>query len=166
VATSTISISNIPATAFIGNTFVPALDYPGDGATSVTSSTPDKCTVSGGTVAFLHKGTCTLVAHAAATAAWDAATGAPQSFVITKHETTISIANIPASASVGGSFTPVFDYAGNGATHVRSETLSVCKVNGGVVKFVGAGTCTLTARATPSGTYEEAIGLPQSFIVQ
>jgi hypothetical protein len=39
-------------------------------------------------------------------------------------------------------------------------------VNGGVVKFVGAGTCTLTARATPSGTYEEAIGLPQTFIVQ
>ena len=165
VATNAISINNIPASAFLGNGFVPAFDYAGDGATSVTSSTPDKCTVSGGTVTFLTKGTCTLVAHAAATAAWDAAIGEPQSFVITKHTTTISIANIPATATDGGSFTPAFAYSGNGSTHVRSETNSVCKVNGGNVKFVGAGTCTLTAWASASGSYEPAEGLPQSFVV-
>lgn len=166
VAANTITISNIPAQPFINGSFVPSFAYGGDGATSVTSSTLDKCVVSGGTVTFIRKGTCTLVAHATATANFDAATGAPQSFEIGKQPVTISITNIPVSAFNGGSFTPAFAYAGDGTTHVKSETTSACKVNGGVVKFVGAGTCTLVPSATPNGDYDAALGAAQSFIVQ
>jgi endonuclease G len=166
VAANTISISNVPAQPFIGGSFVPAFSYAGNGVTSVTSLTPDKCTVSGGTVSFVRKGTCTLVAHASATALFDAASGPPQSMEIGKQPATISISNIPASAAEGGSFVPVFAYGGDGTTHVKSETKDVCKVNGGTVKFVGAGMCILTANATPSGNYEAATGLPQSFLVQ
>jgi DNA/RNA endonuclease G (NUC1) len=167
VDSGAISISNIPSPASIGDSFVPGFDYAGDGATSVTSSTPSVCAVSGNVVTFLKLGTCTLVAHAAGTATFDPATGPAQSFEITKRVTTISIANIPADAVSGGSFTPVFDYAGNGQTHLRSETPSVCKIHGdSSVRFVGSGICSVSAWATPSGTYQRADGPLQSFVVQ
>ena len=87
VAANTISISNIPALASTGTTFVPVFDYAGDGAPFVTSSTTKECTVSGGVVSFLKKGTCTLVAHAAAGANFDAVNGAAQSFEVDKDKT-------------------------------------------------------------------------------
>jgi DNA/RNA endonuclease G (NUC1)/methionine-rich copper-binding protein CopC len=165
VAAATISISNIPAAASVGGSFAPAYAYAGDGATSVTSATPLRCTVSGGTVSFVSKGTCRLVAHAAGTANFDPATGSPQSFSIDKQTTTVSINNIPAGATNDGSFTPTFAYTGDGTTHVRSETPDVCRVNAGLVKFVRGGTCTLVARASASDQYYPAEGSPQSFVV-
>ncbi|MEO8683187.1 MAG: thrombospondin type 3 repeat-containing protein, partial [Vicinamibacterales bacterium] len=165
VAAATISISNLPASGFVGGSFVPAYVYAGDGATSVTSSTPEKCTVSGGIVTFVKKGTCVLVAHAAGTANFDPATGGGQWIPIVKQTTTISISNIPAGAVTGGMLTPVFAYSGDGMTHARSETPAVCRAHDGVVKFVGAGTCTLVASASASGVYERTVGSPQSFVV-
>ena len=80
---------------------------------------------------------------------------------------TIIITNIPATAVVGGSFTPVIAYTGDGATHLRSETPAVCYVDGDTrVIFVGAGTCTVSAWATPNGSYARVDGPFQSFIVQ
>jgi endonuclease G len=86
VKANTVSISNIPATAFEDESFVPAFAYAGDGAVSATSTTTKQCTVSGGIVNFHKKGTCTLIPHAAATATFDAAAGPPQSFVIEKDK--------------------------------------------------------------------------------
>jgi endonuclease G, mitochondrial len=166
VASGTISINNIPAQPRVGDAFVPAFNYAGDGATSVTSSTPTRCSVSGGTVTFLKAGTCTLVAHAAATANFAAATGPAQSFAITKRTATISITNIPADADLGESFTPIVAYTGDGTTHVRSETQLVCRVQGDTVRFVGVGTCRLVAWATPTDTFLKAEGEPQSFAVR
>jgi endonuclease G len=78
----------------------------------------------------------------------------------------ISIANLPASAKVGGSFTPSYLYDGDGITHLRSETPAVCKVKADdTVEFVGAGTCTLVSRATPTGSVNAAVGPSQSFEV-
>jgi hypothetical protein len=65
-ATPTIGIANLPANAVYGGSFIPALAYTGDGATSVTSGTPSTCAVSGGVVSFVAVGTCTLAAHASA----------------------------------------------------------------------------------------------------
>ena len=62
-----------------------------------------------------------------------------------KPNPTILITNIPADAVVGGSFTPVIAYTGDGTTHLRSLTPSVCQVHGDTsVIFVGAGTCTVS----------------------
>jgi hypothetical protein len=166
VAANAISISNIPANAFVGGSFVPAFNYAGDGATSVTSATPARCTVSGGTVTFIHRGNCILVAHAAGTATFDASDGSPQTFVIGRRTATISITNIPAAAINGGRFTPVIAYSGDGATHVRSTTPAVCRVTeSGNVRFVGGGTCTLIPRASGTPLYDRVIGSPQSFTV-
>ena len=85
----------------------------------------------------------------------------------TKQAATIIITNIPADAVNGGSFTPAVAYSGDGQVHLRSETPSVCKVHGDTsVRFVGAGTCTVSAWATPSGIYEQADGPLQSFVVR
>ena len=81
-ASPTISINNIPVGALVGGSFVPTYAYLGDGATSAISSTPGKCTVSGGVVNFLAPGTCTLRAKATGTLNSDPATGNLQSFQI------------------------------------------------------------------------------------
>jgi hypothetical protein len=86
VAANTISISNLPPEGVVGDSFEAMFSYGGDGVTSVTSSTPSRCTASGTTVTFIKKGTCTVVAHASATASFDAATGAQQSFAIDKDK--------------------------------------------------------------------------------
>jgi hypothetical protein len=82
-----------------------------------------------------------------------------------KQTPTISISNIPGVAVFGGSFTPTFAYTGNGTTHVNSGTTAICRVIAGVVRFVGVGTCTLTARASMTSLYDRAVGSPQSFAI-
>jgi hypothetical protein len=84
----------------------------------------------------------------------------------TKQAATIIITNIPNDAETGEAFTPSFAYSGNGQVHLRSETPAVCRVHGdSSVQFVAAGTCTVSAWATPSGTHERADGPPQSFVI-
>jgi hypothetical protein len=87
VLSNAISVSNIPASLTLrADGFVPTFSYAGDGATSVTSLTLKVCTVENGVVVFQKKGTCTIVAHATATATFDAADGPPQSFEVDPHK--------------------------------------------------------------------------------
>jgi uncharacterized delta-60 repeat protein len=162
-ASPAISIDNIPSNASYPGGFTPTYAYTGDGTTSTTSNTPAVCTVSGGDVTYMATGTCTLVAHATATANFNAATGSTQSFAV---GLSISINNIPASPVYLGTFTPTYSYTGNGKTSTTSSTKSVCTVSAkGVVKFVAVGTCTLTAHAAATGGSPAATGDPQSFSV-
>ncbi|HKO10837.1 MAG TPA: MBG domain-containing protein [Acidobacteriaceae bacterium] len=83
-----VSISNVPSPALIGGSFTPAVvvtsSPSGDpGTTSVMSTTPGICTVSGGNVQFVGVGTCSLTASVAATTNYNGKTGAAQSFSIT-----------------------------------------------------------------------------------
>jgi uncharacterized repeat protein (TIGR01451 family) len=87
------------------------------------------------------------------------------SFEANPLTTTISINNIPTSAVVGGSFTPTYTYTGDGTTSVTSSTTGTCTVSGGLVNFVGVGTCTLTAHATAGTIYAAVDGSPQSFTI-
>jgi hypothetical protein len=97
-------------------------------------------------------------------------TTAKDSVTLTVNKATpaISINNIPKNATEGGSFTPAYSYSGNGspAESVSSSTTRICTVSGGVVHFVGAGTCTLTASATATADYTAVTGSPQSFTVK
>ena len=120
------SASTTSRAAHYGGNFKPTYAYIGNGKTSATSSTPSTCTVaSNGTVSFIRVGTCTLTASAAATADYLATTGTPQSFNIGQSTTTISIKNIPSNAKKGGSFTPTYNYIGDGTTSSTSSTPSV-----------------------------------------
>jgi hypothetical protein len=83
-----------------------------------------------------------------------------------KRTPSISIANIPSSAVNGGSFTPTYTYDGDGIIHLQSLTPAVCKVKAdSIVNFIGTGTCTLVASATPTGSVNAARGPAQSFVV-
>jgi hypothetical protein len=166
-ASATISINNIPGSAAFGGSFKPTFAYIGNGKTAATSSTPTKCTVANnGVVSFVGVGNCILTANATATADYLAAIGSPQSFNIGQATTTISIKNIPKNAKLGGSFTPTYNYTGDGTTSSTSST-STCTVSGaGVVTYVGFGTCTLTAHATAGANYQAVDGSAQSFTIK
>jgi hypothetical protein len=169
-ATATISINDIPSSAVYGGSFTPTYLYSGSGspAESTVSTTTAVCTVSSGVVRFVDAGPCTLTANAAATTDYSAVTGSPQTFTVGAATATISINDIPSSAVYGGSFTPTYLYSGNGspAESTVSTTTAVCTVSAGVVKFVGAGPCTLTASAAATTDYSAVTGSPQTFTVR
>jgi len=77
----------------------------------------------------------------------------------------ISIANLPGSAAVGGSFTPTYTYPGDGVTSTTSSTPSICSVTGGQVHYLAVGTCTLVAHATATTNWAAATGANQSFAI-
>src|SRR5262249_43233014 len=81
--------------------------------------------------------------------------------------TTISVNNIPSGAIIGGSFSPTYAYLGDGVPSVTSSaaTASICTVSAGSVKYVGVGTCTITANATAGLNYTATTGTPQSFTI-
>ena len=76
-----------------------------------------------------------------------------------------TIANLPSSGYLGGSFKPQVKTTGDGVTSVASSTGSVCTVTSGVVTFRGAGACVLTAQVTAGVDYLASTGTPQSFAV-
>ena len=125
------------------------------------------CTVSGNTVSYVGVGTCTLTASATATTDYTAVTGSAQSFTVGRATPTISISDLPASGTYGGSFTATYSYSGNGSPteSVSSSTTGVCTVSGNTVSYVGVGTCTLTASATATTDYTAVTGSAQSFTV-
>jgi hypothetical protein len=79
---SSPTISNLPASAYYGGGFTPVVSTTGDGATSVTSSTPSACTTSGLAVTYVGVGTCTLTAQVTAGTDYSAAEGTAQSFTV------------------------------------------------------------------------------------
>jgi len=166
-ATPTISINDIPTSPIYGGSFTPTFTYSGNGSPtfSVASSTLNDCTVSDGVVSYLHVGTCSLKASATSTTDYTSVTGSAQSFSIGQATPSITITNIPSVAVYGGSFTPAVSYTGDGIASVSSSTTGICTVSGGVVSYVGVGTCSLTASALAGTNYTSITGSTQSFSI-
>ncbi len=76
------AISDLPASGTVGGGFTAAVATTGDGATSVSSSTPAVCTSSGLAVSYVGPGTCTLTAHVGSGPDYGPADGSPQSFSV------------------------------------------------------------------------------------
>jgi hypothetical protein len=104
------SISNMPASPNIGDSFTPSVSTNGDGTKTVTSSTTGVCTVNGsGLVSFTAAGTCALTAHVAEGSTHQAADGSEQSIIATVLQlpfapTSLVVTNGNQSATVA--FTP------------------------------------------------------------
>ncbi|HET9757245.1 MAG TPA: PxKF domain-containing protein [Candidatus Limnocylindrales bacterium] len=77
----------------------------------------------------------------------------------------VTINNIPSSATYGGSFTPMFTKVGDGTASAASVTTATCTISSGVVSFVGAGTCTLQASVTAGTNHLAETGSAQSFTI-
>ena len=164
-ATPTINVSNLPATGTYGGSFTPTFSYTGDGTTSVSSNSTSICTVTSGVVHYIGIGTCSLTPSATAGTNYALVTGTAQTFSVGQATPTISISNLPASGTYGGSFTPTFSYTGDGTTSVSSNSTSICTVTSGVVHYIGIGTCSLTPSATPGTNYALVTGTAQRFSV-
>jgi hypothetical protein len=81
-AAGSVTITNLPSPAYIGDGFTPAYEAPGDGVTSVESLAPGVCTVSGDEVQFVAEGTCELRASVGEGMNFTAATGTMQSLEV------------------------------------------------------------------------------------
>jgi hypothetical protein len=86
-------------------------------------------------------------------------------FAITRATGSVSINNIPSSATYGGSFTAMYTVLGDGTPSGVSETPDVCSVSGDLVSYVAAGLCKLHATATQGTNYLAATGSTQSFTI-
>jgi|GEM_PF-904323 len=126
---STPTVTNIPTTATYGSTFTAVVSAIGDGAKTVTSSTASVCVVNAGTglVTYLGIGTCTLVAHIAATSNFLGANGIAQSFTVAKAVLTITASNGTMVYNTSlPAITPTFSGFVNGETTQVINAFPVC----------------------------------------
>ena len=81
---TTPKITNLPTGGTTGGRFTAVISTNGDGIKSVTTTTPHVCVLGadGLTVLYVHKGTCSLIAHVSASALYLRADGNPQSFTV------------------------------------------------------------------------------------
>ena len=87
------------------------------------------------------------------------------SFNIAKATGSVTISNIPSSATVGGSFIPTYTKSGDGTPSTVSNSTGICTVSSGVVNYVATGTCLLQASVTEGTNHLAATGTEQSFTV-
>ena len=88
-----------------------------------------------------------------------------RTLTVNKAAGSVTINNIPASATYGGSFTPTFTKLGDGTASAASLTTGTCTISAGVVSYVGAGTCSLQASVTAGTDHLAATGASQSFTI-
>jgi YVTN family beta-propeller protein len=169
----TVAVNQVTGEVFVtnsyGNTVTAFGGHLGDGAQSVSSTTPSVCTTSGLSVTYVSAGSCTLTALIAAGNAYAASSGPPQSFPVLPAPGAPTIENLPSGATYGGSFSASFGAtsgpAGDGTNSIASSTPSVCTTSGTTVNFVGVGTCTITPSVGAGSIYGAATGTAQSFTV-
>jgi hypothetical protein len=154
-ASSTISISDTPASALYGGSFTPTYSYFGNGTPMVTSSTTSVCKVSGTQVSFVGVGTCTLTASAAATTNYLAATGSAQSFTVDEAPAITSAVSTTFTVGTAGTFTVT-------TTGYPAATITETGALPAGLTFINNnnGTGTLSGKATVGGIY------PITFVAQ
>jgi len=124
------------------------------------------CTIVDGTkVHFVAAGTCTVSAAAGADATYLAAAGRSKSFTVIAAFLSNAITwDQSLSGRVG---TPDLALTASAQTTVSyvSNTLGVCTIVSGKVRFLTAGECTVTASASANATYQAAAPSIRSFTV-
>ncbi|MER7274684.1 hypothetical protein ABT369_09525 [Dactylosporangium sp. NPDC000244] len=161
----TITFGQPPATALSANTVTVAPIATSGLTVTVASTTSGVCTVSGGTVALAHVGTCTLTADQAGDADWAAAPQVTVSFQVTQGSQTIAFTPPAATALPAGPVTVTATATSGLAVSFGSTTQSVCTVSGNTVTLVAAGACTITADQAGSADWSAATQVTGTFNV-
>ena len=162
--TPTVTFGTAPAATYLGGNFTVSATTNSDGTLSYSYVSGPCALVSGSTFSASGAGTCVVQASTPATANFQANSNT-QNVTIAEATTSIGISNLPGSAVYGGNFTPAYTYTGDGTTSTVSNSTGICTVSSGVVNFVGAGTCSLTASATAGTNYSAVTGSAQTFAV-
>ena len=103
---------------------------------------------------YVGVGTCSLTASVSNGTNYARGDRLAQTFAIGQAAPTVSISNLPASGTYGGSFTPsIATNSDTGTTSFVSNSTAVCSVTAGVVHYVGVGTCSLTASVSNGTNY-------------
>lgn len=172
-----ISFTSTPPTnATVGGaTYVPSATGGGSGLpvtfTVAAATTNGSCTLSSGTVSFVHAGSCVIDADQAASADYTAAATVSQTLSIGKGAQTIRFTSQPPSqATVGGAGYAVSTTIGDSAEPVTlsidpATTNGSCTLSGTEVTFVAAGTCVVDANEAGDADYSAAVTVQQSFSV-
>ena len=134
---------------------------------SYSTTTPSQCTVDlDGTAVFLRTGNCTVVASQAGDNNWDPASPVSQN-VSVKQGFQAIIFSQPA-ASVSNAAPPALSAISTAGLIVSfvSNTPSICTITANALNsFVGAGTCSITAKQAGNGNYKAAADITQTFTV-
>ena len=138
-------------------------------AVTFTSTTPDKCSVTGSTVTFDHAGTCVIAADQAGNGDYEAAPTVTRSVGVAKATQSITFTSkAPASATLGDTYA-VTAASGSGAPVTFSvdpaTTNAACTVAGATVAFRHAGTCVIAADQAGNADYLAAPTVTQAVTV-
>jgi hypothetical protein len=134
---------------------------------AISTLTPGVCELAGATVTFVASGPCTLEADQAGDAEYQRATPTRLTFAVGRGLQAISFeSKPPGEATVAGAPYKLAAIASSGlAVSFISATTSICSVEGSLVSFTGAGTCTVVASEAGNAAYEAAPDAQQSFTV-
>ena len=135
----------------------------------VTFTVSGACTNSGAngaTVTVTGVGSCTVTAHQAGNANYNAAPDVPQTFSIAKANQTITFAALPDKTYGDPPFTVVATAtSGLPVTFTVSGACTNSGTNGATVTLTGAGSCTVTAHQAGNANYNAAPDVPQTFSI-
>ena len=156
-----------------GATYTPTFTGGNSGSpivVEIAPATASQCTVSNGIISFIGAGDCDYTVNQAGSSNYEAAPQLSYTISVGKgSQATAFTSTAPTSAAVGGatySPTATGGASGNAVTfRIDVNTASVCAITAGVVRFVGVGTCTVTANQSGSANYLAAAVESQSFSV-
>ena len=133
---------------------------------SLTSLTPEACTISGLSIVPVAPGYCSVRATSPGDAGYSAAAPVTVGFTIAKAVQTITFAQ-PSTVTLDSAtrtVAPTTDASGL-TPALTSDTPAVCTVSGGTVTYVATGLCTLTATQSGTATYAAATPVSRSFTI-
>jgi outer membrane protein OmpA-like peptidoglycan-associated protein len=181
-ATQSFTVANLqtvsfgtgaPSTAIVGGTsYLPTATATSLLGVTITSGSTSVCAISGGVVTYLKGGVCTLDANQTGGVngglTYAPAPQVQQSFAVNLIPQTVSYTSpAPSTAQINGTYTPAAT-ASSGlgvTTTIDSLSSGVCSISGGVVTFIGSGTCTVDTAQAGNSEYASAAVAQQSFAV-
>ena len=162
--TTVITFASIPKAVF-GDPDVALNITQTAGVTTVTSNTPEICTLpTQRTVHIVAAGTCKLVATNPGTANYKVARPVNKSVSISKAQNTLSISDFPW-LSMANPSAEITTTQSTGTTVLTSSTTRICTVSGNTVQAIKVGICTIRASSPATTNFYAAKSVTRSVVI-
>ena len=162
--TTVITFASIPKAVF-GDPDVALNITQTAGVTTVTSNTPEICTLpTQRTVHIVASGTCKLVATNPGTANYKVARPVNKSFIISKAQNILSISDF-SWLSMANPSAEITTTQSTGTTVLTSSTTKICTISGYRVQAIKVGTCTIRASSPATTNFYAAKSVTRSVVI-
>lgn len=162
--TTVITIASIPKAVF-GDPDVALNITQTAGVTTVTSNTPEICTLpTQRTVHIVSSGICKLVATNPGTVSYKMARPVNKSFVISKAQNILSISDF-SWLSMANPSAEITTIQSTGTTVLTSSTTRICTVSGETVQAIKVGICTIRASSPATTNFYAAKSVTRSVVI-